>query len=1038
MKGKILFLLFLLMSTYAYADGLKVKGKVVNEKGEAVIGAAVTVKDMPTIGISTDVDGNFVLEVPDGEHGVLVVSYIGFKSKYVPLNGRTILNITMQQEVTSLDEVVVVGYGSMRKSDLTGSVASIKTSEAEAATATSFDKMLQGKAAGVLVSTGSAAPGGSVSVRIRGTSSLRGNNTPLYVVDGVIVSNLGDTADPMKAGVGGGNSRAEEQNPLSFISPQDIENIEILKDASATAIYGSQGANGVVLITTKKGRSAKPSIMVSSNVTISKMMNQIPMLSAPEYVEFYNSFLEEDEKRLTLDGLTPVNWQDESTRVAVSQNYRASVSGKSNKTGYFFALGYSKQEGVIRKTDIGKYDIRLNLDQELGKYLSLKSNTSFSTINTSMTSGTDKLANSRSSVIRHMISFKPYRGEASAESSGEYDEDLTTPDAWFTDYDDDSEENFFNTNFSLDIKPLKWLTVRLSGNMVYKNKERSMWFGKQTFNGAQANGKAGVSKIDTRAYNFEGLLMFNHSFGKHSLNGTAGIVYNKKETQLSSLTGEDFFSEDLRADGISQAAVQYPYYLDKRGEQLFSVLARAVYNYDNRYVATVTFRADGSSNFDKKNRFSYFPSFALAWRMNRESWLRDCRSISNLKLRAGWGQVGNQAISPYQTLGSYNNVENVKPDGSSEPGIVPARIPNPNLKWETSEQYNVGLDLGMFDQRFTFTVDAYHKTTKDLLQQIALPYAGGYKSMWINNGKIQNKGLEFSIGGTPIQKKDWEWTIGGNISFTRNTIKELGLAASDFGMIHNVSGYWGENVGNNTFTKFPANAFLVGHSIGLFMGYETRGIMQEDLYNSAEYQAHPLKMNGRNIEPGDVLYVDQNGDGVVDDRDRVILGNPNPDFMFALNTSLRYKNWTLDMAFNGVVGNEIVNANLIDENDVKEKTHNVRCDAFRQAWTPQNKSNSYPRLGYVPMGVLDDRIIEDGSYLKMSHLSLSYRLDFKKSKAIKNISFNFTASNLFTITSYSGFDPDVNTFVNDVDRMGIDLTSYPSARSFTFGIIANF
>lgn len=1039
MRSKIILLLLMLVSSYAYAA--RVEGTVLDENKETVIGATVQLKGAAGVGTITDLDGKFVLEVPDVKEGVLVVSYIGYKTRHIALKGRTVIVVEMEPDMTALDGVVVVGYGSMRKSDLTGSVASVKASEAEAARATSFDKMLQGKAAGVMVSTGSSAPGGSVSVRIRGTSSLRGNNSPLYVVDGNIISNLGDTVDPMSAGTGGGNSRAQEQNPLASISPQDIENIEILKDASATAIYGSQGANGVVLITTKKGKTSKPSVMVSANVTFSTLAREIPMLDTEGYLAFRNSkvFLGEDGIPTTMEGLTPVNWQKEATRLAVSQNYRASVSGKNQKTGYYLAAGYSDQQGILRKTGVNKYDIRFNLEQEINDRISLKSNSSFSTINTSMTSSTDKLANTRTSIVRHMISFKPYRGTAIDDDYSSYDEDITTPDAWFTDYDDDSEENLFNTNLTLDVKALKWLTFRVKGGMVYKRKERSMWFGRMTSIGSRTNGKAGLAELTSRSYNTEALMLFNHSFKKvHTINGTLGVVYDKHDVKQNAITGEDFFTEDLRADGISQAGMQYPYKLTKTGEQLFSVLARAVYNYRNRYVATATFRADGSSKFDKKNRFSYFPSFALAWRVNQEEWMQKYEKLSNLKLRLGWGQVGNQAISPYQTMASYDNNYAVKPDGSSEPGIVPARIPNPDLKWETSEQYNVGIDIGLFDQRLTFTADAYIKNTKDLLQQIALPYASGYSSMWINNGKIENKGIELSIEGTPIAGKKWNWTVGGNISFTRNTIKELGMAPSDFGMMKNVSGYWGENVGNNTFTKFPANAFIVGESIGLFMGYQSDGIMQEEEYYSAENQKKPLQMKGTDVLPGDVHYVDQNKDGVIDDKDRVVLGNPNPDFTFALNSSLNYKNWTLDVVFNGVIGNEIINANLIDETDVKNANINVRKDAFYQAWTPENRGNAYPRLGYEPKGVLSDRYIENGSYLKLAQLSLSYLLNFKKSNTIKNLTFNFTASNLLTITSYSGYDPDVNTFANDVDRMGIDLTSYPAARNFTFGVIANF
>lgn len=1031
MKSKLLFLLFTLWSIRVYAD--EVRGRILDEQGSAMVGAAITVQNMTNIGVTTDANGAFVINVPDVQKNVLMVSYIGYKTKYVAINGRTSIDIQLQQDASMLDEVVFVGYGSMRKSDLTGSVASIKASDMEASVSTSFDKLLQGKAAGLVVTSGSGAPGASVNVRIRGTNSLRGDNTPLYVIDGVVMSGLADTSNPMRGG--GGTSRVEPQDPLSFISPQDIASIEILKDASATAIYGSQGANGVIMITTKRGESSKPSVMISATTTLSTLAKKIPVMGLDEYANFRRDLGDEE---FSLEGLTAADWQDEATRLATSQSYRASISGKSNQTRYFWALGYSNQEGVIRQTNIQKYDTRLNLEQQIGKYVSLKSNTLFSTATSSMTSGADSFSSVHQSVVRHMISYHPYRGIADSGYT-EFDEEHASIEGWFTDYDDDAETNMFNTSITLDVKPLKWLTWRTSANMIYKTNERSMWFGPLTFNGASNNGKAGMTTSNRRIYNIETMLMFNHTFNKrHTINGTLGVVHNKSSVKNTGITATDFFSYDLRADGISQAANQYPFLLTKTGTQLFSVLARGVYNYDERYIATATFRADGSSKFSKSNRFSYFPSFALAWRMNQESWLRDVKAISNLKIRLGWGQVGNQAVAPYQVMASYSNKIGAKPDNSSEPGLVPNNIPNPNLKWETSEQWNVGLDLGLFHSRLNLSIDAYHKTTKDLLQKILIPYSSGFDSMWINNGKIRNRGIEISLQGTPIQKENWELNLGGNITFARSKIIDLGIRPSDFGMMHGVSGYWGADLGGGNFMKFPANAFIVGHSVGLFMGYQTNGIMQEEQYNSPEYQEHPVKMQGKPIMPGDINYIDQNGDFVVDDRDRVIIGNPNPDFTFAFNASLRYKKLTLDMGFIGAVGHDIVNANLINECDVKDYQRNIRRDAYRQAWTPEKKSNIYPRLGYFLKGVMDDRIVEDGSYLKMSNLSLSYRFDFKKSKLIKNLTLNFTGSNLFTITSYSGYDPDVNTFVNDTDRLGVDLVSYPSMRSFSFGIIANF
>lgn len=566
-----------------------------------------------------------------------------------------------------------------------------------------------------------------------------------------------------------------------------------------------------------------------------------------------------------------------------------------------------------------------------------------------------------------------------------------------------------------------------------------MWYGTSLSNGQKVNGKAGLSSMNSKSYNAEALAMFDKTVNKkHSINGTVGVVYNNKDVEQKSITGEGFSNKELCANGISQAEILYPINLNQTGEQLFSVLARALYSYDRRYSVTATFRADGSSKFAKGNRFSYFPSFAAAWRINEENFLKDIEPISNMKLRLGWGQVGNQAISPYQILKSYSSVYYSKPDGNTEVGYVSSRIPNEKLKWETSNQYNVGIDLGLFNQRLSMTIDAYKKKTDDLLQEIAIGSHTGYSVMWINNGSIENKGIEFTVEGMPISKKNWTWTIGGNLSINRNKILSLGIVPADFGVLKKQSGYYGANLGNNNYTKFPANVFLVGHSIGLFFGYETNGIMQEEYYKSEDNQKKPLKINNTEIVPGDVFYVDQNEDGVVDESDRKIIGNPNPDFTYAFNTSLQYKNWTLDFTFNGVHGNDIVNANLIDLTDVKNARKNVKKDAYFEAWTVENKSNSYPRLAYIPTGVLCDRYIEDGSYLRLSNLSLSYLMKLKKGKALKDVTFTLTASNLFTITSYTGYDPDVNTFANEIDRIGVEQAAYPSSRSVSLGVVATF
>jgi TonB-linked SusC/RagA family outer membrane protein len=1029
---KLKFLLFLSMFFNVAAFATQVEGVVLDQNTkDPIIGASILVKGTST-GTITDLDGKFKINVADTKTATLLVSYVGYQKKNVNLDGKTMITVLLEEDAKTLEEVVVVGYGTMRKSDLTGSIVSIKTKEDEAARSASVDKMLQGKAAGLSVTTGSAAPGGAVNVKIRGTGSLRGDNSPLYVVDGNIIS-MDETIDPMSQGNGGGNSLMDKQNPLSQISPQDIESIEVLKDASATAIYGSQGANGVILITTKQGVAAKPKVTFSTNLTSSKMYKKIPVLNTEEYISFYNGFLTEGQALKTMDGVNAVDWQDEVMRTSFSQNHRISLSGKSNKTSYYLAGGYMNNQGIVRKTGIQQADFRINLDQDITDKLSLKSNTFYSRLNTTMTSGTDKLANVRSSAVRHMISFKPIRGEAVEES---YDEELTGPDAWMTDYDDDSQDNNFNTNLTLNYKASKAITFQLKGGYISRYKERSLWYGTGIFNGAQVNGKAGVSGLKSEAYNAEAMMMFNKKYGKHNISGTIGSVYNYRTLTSTSITGENFFSKSLRAKGITQAATLYPFLYREQAEELFSILGRGVYSYADKYVLTATFRADGSSKFSANNRFSYFPSFAFAWRANQEKFLKDVDAISNLKFRAGWGQVGNQAVAPYQILMNYNTVFYVNPNGSSAVGIAPGVIANPNLKWETSEQTNLGFDLGLFKQALSLTVDVYEKNTKDLLQEIAIPYLSGKSSMWVNNGSIRNRGLEITLEGTPVNKKNLKVNLSGNISFQQSTIMDLGMSAGDFGMLKNVRGYLGNQLGNNNNSKFPVNIFLEGKPLGQYYGYATNGIMQQADYD-AQDPTKRLMYNGADVRPGDVKFIDQNSDNVINALDQTIIGDPNPDFVYGFNANVTYKQFTLDMQFNGVQGNQIVNANLIEETDVTNSQKNVRKDAFYQAWTPENKSNTYPKLGYASTAVFTDRLLEDGSYLRLSSVTLSYLLKLK-SKAVNSLQFNLTGSNLFVLTNYKGFDPDVNTFSNDVSRLGVDLTSYPSARHFTFGIIANF
>lgn len=1023
---KLKLILFLAILFNIAANATTIEGVVIDQSTkEPIIGASVQVKGT-SLGTVTDFDGKFKLNVDDTKSAVLIISYVGYQRKSLSLDGRTLLTIPLEEDTKTLDEVVVVGYGTMRKSDLTGSLTSVKASQEEAMVNTSFDRMLQGKAAGVMVTTSSSAPGGAVNILVRGTSSLRGDNQPLYVVDGNIID-VDQTENSLSSGTGGGNSLSAAQNPLSSISTQDIENIEILKDASATAIYGSRGANGVVLITTKQGNTAKPVVTFSSVLTTSMMSKKIDVLNTTEYVDFWNKM--NPGSPLDITTLNGVNWQDFSTRNAFSQNYRASVSAKSGKTSYYLSAGYMDNQGIIKNTGISQADVRLNLNQEINKSISLQTSTSFSNLKTSMTAGTDKLSSVSSSLITNMILKRPYKGALATEN--ELDINLIGPEAWFLDYDDDSNDTQFSTNATLNINITRGLKLQLKEGIVYRDKNRYVWNGPLTTNGNKTNGQAGHSGLKNWNTNSEALLQYNNKINKsHNLNATLGVVYQTKKFSSNSLTGENFISKDLRAKGISLAQTLYPYMYTESGEQMFSALGRLVYSYRDRYIFTGTFRADGSSKFSADNKFSYFPSFAFAWRANEETFLKNVSEISNLKFRAGWGQVGNQAIKPYQTLQSYYTNYYTAADGSLVVGLSPSRIPNPDLKWETSEQYNIGLDLGLFDQRISITVDAFSKETKDLLQEKSISGSSGYTSMWINNGKVQNRGLEFTLDAKVLDKKNFKINVGGNISFVQNKILDLGMPVTDFGMLKGVSGYLGDNLGNNNNIKMPVNIFLVGRSIGQFFGYQTEGILQ-----AGETQ----NFNGTTLSEGNIKLKDLSGDGVVNEEDRTILGNPNPKFTYAFNVNMSYRNWGLDMIFNGVQGNNLINANLIDQTDVSNAIKNVLRDAYYNAYdATNNPTGTYPALGSKPLGVLTDRMIEDGSYLRLSNVTLSYRLRLPKIKAINSITFSGTANNVFVLTKYTGYDPDVNSFANDADRMGVDLASYPATRSFVLGITANF
>ncbi len=1016
-----------------------VSGRITGVDNAPLAGVSVVLKGTNT-GASTNADGRYTINLP-GSAGTLVFTYVGYQTTEKQVSGDK-LDVRLQEDAQQIEDVVVIGYGTVRKSDLTGSVASVKIDQIEASQVTSFDKLLQGKAAGVQVVTGTAAPGGSTSITIRGMSSFNGTGEPLYVVDGIILGNgTQDVNNPM------GSTGQEKQNALSSINPQDIANMEILKDASATAIYGSLGANGVILITTKSGASDTPRIEWTSSVEISAPSKKIAVLDLNGFIQYSEAV---GYKKILADTVTGMDWQDYTMRTAVSQSHRLTISGKGkNNANYYIAAGFMNNQGLLQNTDVTQGDLRVNYDQGLGKYVKIGTKLTLTNRVNNMTQGTEpggtQNATRATNMMRQMLGSKPYQLN---DGAIDYDDDeLKGTDIWLQNYEDLSKEYRINALAYADVSIAKWLKFKSTFGMDYRNKARTRWYGPGLDNGLNCRG--GIAELNSIRYNLDNVLTASKKFGGHRIDAMVGTTVNYNLNQNNTIDASDFPGYpdcEFRTASIYAAGKQKSSYSES-SSALVSYFTRLLYNYKERYVLTATFRADGSSRFSQQNRFSYFPSFAFAWRVNEESFLRNVRQISGLKLRVGWGKVGDQTLSPFQTLTTYDDIKmanpltnyNLSEKGTYLTGVKPSRLANPDLNWETTEQYNAGVDLALLDSRINLTVDLYKKNTKDLLQEIEIPLSTGFTTQWVNRGEIENRGIELSLDLTPVRTKNFDWSVAGNISFNRNKVIDTGLPPSMFGVVAG-SGFEGKAIGNDaTYFKMPANIYLEGRPIALFWGFKTDGLVQQSDVDAGNL---PTYM-GKKLQAGDIKYVDLDGNGNINDGDKCIIGDPNPDFIYGFSTNFSYKSLSLSVVFNGSYGNQIVNGNLMQENDTapgnpKGNINNIRAAAFFDRWTETNTATRYPRLNYTNnSGDFTDRIVEDGSYMRLASITLSYSIPLK-AKWIQRLGVSFTARNPFIWTNYSGWDPDVSSFASSSQKVGVDWGSYPSTRSYIFGLSATF
>lgn len=1055
MKRHIILTLIIILVSAAvsYAQsGNTVSGVVRDSEGGPVAGAVVMLKGSSSVAVVTDVDGKYSIDLPEG-NVVLTVSCLGFRDAERESGKSSVLNFVLEEDSQILDDAVVVGYGSVRRSDLTGSVTSVRIDESTASRSTSLNQLLVGRAAGVNVVSNNAGPDAGVSVRVRGTGSFHGSNEPLYVVDGVILNNPTQSESILTVGTDN-EGTDEEANGLLGISPQDIANIEILKDASATAIYGALGANGVVLITTVTADSEKPKVVFSAGVDISSRYRKMDILSFGEYIDFMDAQkaagISTDalmagvfENPATREGLLvqPVDWQDYSFRTAVGQRYHLSVSGRPKTLSYNFSLGYNDKQGIVKTTGLKTLTTRMNLEKQFSKHFRVGTKTGISYINSQQGQSSGK-ATAATSLIRSILSYRPYTGIAD-DADNEEDLDLKSgPNRWLTDFVNDRKEVRVTPSVYAQVKFLDGFSFRSTLGGDFRN-SNYVKFKSSRINSTSEGSTGAIADFKYINWNWDNTLQYQWSGKGHNVSAMLGSSVNSSMVFKSTVQGWNILQYNGLGNAITSAPNASNSYIETRSSTL-SFFARAIYSWKDRYVVTATYRLDGSSKFQNRNKWASFPSLALAWRMNEEPWFTT-PLISQAKIRLGWGMVGNQAITSYQTLSNFGNSTYADHDPSNNAGyavgLVPKNIANPDLKWETTGQYNAGIDFAMWKGRLAITADAYSKTTYDLLQRKNIATSSGFSTMWVNEGIVRNRGLEFTLEAAPVVTRDFEWRISGNISLNRNTIMSISESASSgrVNMDENTGRdavfFYGSSVGSSNYANGPASIFIEGCEMGLFYGYKTAGIVQEG-------ETGPAIVNGGEpAAPGHLRYVDLNGNGYIDPEDRMVIGNPNPKFIYGFSTSMTWRGLSLSVNFYGRSGGDIINVNRIRETDTSQKNHNVLREAYYDAWTPGNPSAKYWAIGAMTSTetrYVKDTDIEDGSYLRLANLSLSYDIPLKKKKVLKGLNLGFSADNLYFWTKYSGWDPDVNSFGSDVMRMGADSGSYPSARSFSFDVKFTF
>ena len=1000
-------------------DKITVAGCVKDAAGDFLIGATVQVKGISG-GTITDIDGNYILkDVP--RTATLVFSYVGMQNKEVPVNGKSTINVTLLDDALQLEQEVVIGYGSVKKSDVTGSVTSVKTEALKEIPANSVEGLLQGRAAGLQVINSSQDPGAGATVRIRGGSSLRGSNAPLVVVDGFPLGDAGD---------------------LKQINPSDIVNMEILKDASASAIYGSRGANGVIMITTKRAKTGTTNITVRQQITLSQFDTKLdlwrdPVLMAslnnesringgldPLYVGKVSStgVYYPSVEELQTTWTTNTRWDDLVFRdTPVSNNTTATISSSNDRTVFNLSANFYTDNGMYIKDDYTKGGYNLSVDHNIYDNFKVR----FSNI---LSRGV-RNANGGLSYWRNPI-YPVY------DENGDYyltnASDFSHPMA-ITDLQK-------NETKSLDVissVALEWQLfpfLKLTSQLNYKfgkSVSDRYYPKKYTEAGEFSNGQAEIENWEGHNLVSETFANFQKKFDKHDIGAMVGYSYEYYMSRSSGLTGKDFVNEALGNENMGAGNPEkneiWNGYSDNK---LVSGMFRLNYVYDNKYLLTLTARADGSSKFGKNNKWAMFPSGAVSWKAHEESFIKNLNVFDELKFRFSYGISGNQGISPYQTLSRYGT-DKYYNDGSWATTIGPgyvsgwtgpgwiyrvwSGIPNPDLKWETTAQADFGIDMAFLNRRLRVSFDYYDKQTSDLLRERNLALSSGYDKMWVNDGKIQNRGFEVTVDADILQTKDWQ--LSGTLIYSRNRnkVKDLGNTLESGLVTDPMTGMLFEYSGNSLEQyRDYTNILAIGQPVNVFYGYKVDGIVQ------TLNEGIDAGLSGDYANPGEFKYMNLNGDSEISEADKTIIGDPNPDFTASLALNLSWKKFDVSVFLNGVFGQDVLNTKAFGE----PSNSPLR-------WTPDNPTNKYPSLRDGRQVKISDWWIEDGSFLRVQNLNIGYTFDLPKKSFLSKARIYMNASNLYTFTKFKGYDPEVG-----LD--GVYSGGYPRLRKWTFGLDLTF